>query len=546
MGIITMTTLAGVIQIFIPINFWFTIIMFLFGSLLNRNALINLLDYKRHLSRLKSSQLKVFLLLFVVLLGYLLLFASGDVTNGDTYLYHNQNIKWFNEYRLVPGLANMHSRFGFNCNIFTLIASQILPTKPTFYVFNFGLTLLFFWYVLNKFLRKNKFTLPGFFFILYSIWMLRTNVSTPSPDLHVYIFASFLILDVWETLSLKKKVLESQNLIKKVKYWIFLSAFIITVKLSAVIVALIFIPALIYLKRDQVRLLIKPFMLASIIVLVWGLRTFIITGQVVYPLASIYNQIATWSVTKESVINNEVAIKGWAREPGEGYRKASEVSMLEWFPEWWKKEKTTTFIKVAKVDIEDFYISNATFYLLTLVLLFFAILISVIKKRMDIIIFFTILLFMVVFWFITAPDFRFSTFIFGLIFTLSSIELGRNYDKRGVIRYLVLIPSLFLTLNLGVLLTNQLPSFKLAITQNLLKPIGMGYGVDWFTKDFKGHKKINLNKENYYYLADTTYTMKRSFDTLFPSVPQIVHINFLGEDWENGIAPKSKVKEHQD
>lgn len=54
-----------------------------------------------------------------------LLFAYGSsrgYMHYDTGLYHAQSIRWIEEYGVVPGLANLHSRFGYNSAAFALCA----------------------------------------------------------------------------------------------------------------------------------------------------------------------------------------------------------------------------------------------------------------------------------------------------------------------------------------------------------------------------------------------------------------------------------------
>ena len=53
------------------------------------------------------------------------LFAYGSsrgYMHYDTGLYHAQAIRWIEEYGVVPGLANLHSRFGYNSASFALSA----------------------------------------------------------------------------------------------------------------------------------------------------------------------------------------------------------------------------------------------------------------------------------------------------------------------------------------------------------------------------------------------------------------------------------------
>ena len=62
----------------------------------------------------------------LLLYGFLvLLFAYGSsrgYMHYDTGLYHAQSIRWIEEYGVVPGLANLHSRFGYNSAAFALCA----------------------------------------------------------------------------------------------------------------------------------------------------------------------------------------------------------------------------------------------------------------------------------------------------------------------------------------------------------------------------------------------------------------------------------------
>jgi hypothetical protein len=46
----------------------------------------------------------------------------------DSGLYHFGSIKWLNEAPLIPGLANVHMRFGFNQSYFGFLAlSNLAP-----------------------------------------------------------------------------------------------------------------------------------------------------------------------------------------------------------------------------------------------------------------------------------------------------------------------------------------------------------------------------------------------------------------------------------
>lgn len=64
-------------------------------------------------------------LLAVVLTAMLVLaafLATGEPTNYDTGLYHLGSIAYSADYPLIPGLANLHDRFGFNSSMWPLAA----------------------------------------------------------------------------------------------------------------------------------------------------------------------------------------------------------------------------------------------------------------------------------------------------------------------------------------------------------------------------------------------------------------------------------------
>lgn len=58
----------------------------------------------------------------LALLFMILTLNAGPTVMDDTDSYHIQMVKWAQEYGTVPGIANLHLRFGFNCSWFISIA----------------------------------------------------------------------------------------------------------------------------------------------------------------------------------------------------------------------------------------------------------------------------------------------------------------------------------------------------------------------------------------------------------------------------------------
>ena len=114
--------------------------------------------------------------------------ASGYPDNYDSALYHIQSIKWIEEYSTVPGLANLHSRFGFNPNIFTFFALTSLVDlfHQEIFSVNFSVLSILIFYFMNKMhhllKQREVSTLFAFYFILLLIILSLPNLSSPSPD----------------------------------------------------------------------------------------------------------------------------------------------------------------------------------------------------------------------------------------------------------------------------------------------------------------------------------------------------------------------------
>ena len=84
-----------------------------------------ILFWKDFEERLHSFRLTVspYKLLLIVLLFLLFAYGtSGGYIHYDTGLYHAQSIRWIEEYGIVPGLGNLHSRLAYNSASFCLSA----------------------------------------------------------------------------------------------------------------------------------------------------------------------------------------------------------------------------------------------------------------------------------------------------------------------------------------------------------------------------------------------------------------------------------------
>ena len=67
------------------------------------------IDYKKTVINFHP----VIIFLFVCCLLMLLVMSSWTITHPHTLTYHAQTIQWIEKYKVVPGLAHLHVRFGY-------------------------------------------------------------------------------------------------------------------------------------------------------------------------------------------------------------------------------------------------------------------------------------------------------------------------------------------------------------------------------------------------------------------------------------------------
>lgn len=129
-GLLTLAVFSQALSLFTPVNgisAGITLIAIFLLSIIRRKTLLPALrsfatNWK------KPATWSVLLILSAWIL--ILILNSGPVTMDDTHSYHIQMIKWANEYGTVPGIANLHERFGFNSSWFTLVSFFLYPAGP--------------------------------------------------------------------------------------------------------------------------------------------------------------------------------------------------------------------------------------------------------------------------------------------------------------------------------------------------------------------------------------------------------------------------------
>ncbi len=121
-GLVVTACAAQFASLFVPLNHWALlgyITVLIAGTILNPSFFYAACRAARE-SWAKSSHLEKGSLIFFLLFNALL--AAYPIIMDDTGSYHIQVVRWLKTYAAVPGIANLHERFGFQSSLFPALA----------------------------------------------------------------------------------------------------------------------------------------------------------------------------------------------------------------------------------------------------------------------------------------------------------------------------------------------------------------------------------------------------------------------------------------
>ncbi len=268
-------------------------------------------------------------------------FAAAEPMDYDAGLYRMGIINYAAEYRAIPGLANLHSRFGFSSALGPLSAFMGNGTWENngFRIvtgFVFSLLLL---EVALRILVPRKRT-PGDFLIIlgwaFTVWVMLGDsgrwVSSPSQDLMALTTAlvAFVFLVDFVNPHTRHRWLASAALLTaaisasiRPLSWLLVLCLLLTIYLASIWVK----------PRERIGLAGHLYLLPSLIaVFVLGVvmmvRDAIISGWLLFPLTA-FPLPVEWRTA--SPIADSLAITWWGRAPGLSIDQAQAQG---WFGPW--------------------------------------------------------------------------------------------------------------------------------------------------------------------------------------------------------------------
>jgi hypothetical protein len=284
-GLIFLTLLVQLLVLFIPLDFYVHIglaLILLISAIVKwkefRQAFQFLLNEIKALTILSKS-------LFFILWIMLLLINAGPALMDDTDSYHIQMTKWIQEYGSVPGIANLHERFGFNSSWFSSVAFFSFSSDTTggYTALNGVLSLWFCYYLLfgfSRFVKTNLFPAAISFLVLLAfslaVWpMTRGNAATANYDFIAIVLVLILFLE-----SFLSKETDAALSVE----WLIWPVYLFTVRIINFPFLLLSTFVLIFLYRKKMLTnYLLPLACCLLLIIPFLVRNIIVSGYPFYP-----------------------------------------------------------------------------------------------------------------------------------------------------------------------------------------------------------------------------------------------------------------------
>ena len=288
LGLLFSSVYFNILSFWLPVNYLSLIPLALFSGILFFTNRLQVLAIQRSaLRHLQYFFARPRLLVSLTVLLTLFCFWIMQPNNFDSREYQFQSILWYEKYKVVPGLANIHGRFAFNPVSFIIEAAYSFtdPAGQSLYPLNGVLMCLFSAWLLARVFKAGP-TLSGLLWALLLILLFRTlliNIPAPSSDTLVAVCVCYSLVSLFDSLR-SRDIRLSRVLVPSL-----LILYSLIAKLSSFPVLLI-LPFIFYWLPGQERtpsLLLKTALIALLLFVPWLGRNYILSGYLVYPILSL-------------------------------------------------------------------------------------------------------------------------------------------------------------------------------------------------------------------------------------------------------------------
>ena len=500
MGFAALSVYANIYSLFGNLAFRASVIMgiiSLAGIALHRHFIIK--QYRSFSFGIRETVVAVAVIFIMLML------TVSEPVFIDTYLYHAQDIEWMEKYGVVRGLGNLFVNHAYN-SVFlqmqALFSWQWLCGK-SLHGLNGFICLFFIFHCISDCLKSLK---DGTFLMfsnmvrlleIYYIVFAAAMISSPGTDISSLLIILYII-EKWSVNTEKGE--------RDTGYYGVLSLFIIvaaTFKLSvAAMGILILLPFFLMVMQGSFKELTLFALISLIIIVPYLLRSYYLSGYLLYPYGSIDIFDVRWKIPYsyvETDINNIISYGRLLNDPDK-----AGLPLNEWFPVWF-------------TEIGIFYKFLFIIDMASVTVIIIETVIMIMKKPYEV---FLALSLIVGFagWMLSAPLVRYGS-IFMIILPVAAFSLS---DIRYSGQAAALLMAAFILLAFG---------------KSVYKYDNHKFGDLLFPADYREAPEEGFDMGNGVTIFYPTAGEYPGYD-LFPSVPEeswIYGLHMMGDDLKDGF-----------
>ena len=343
-GFMLTNVYAEIWSIFSPVNMWAVYILVFITLVI---AYMCKQDMAETVNISKATKPAVIASVAVIIL--MAYGSSRGYMHYDTTLYHASAIRWIEEYGVVPGLANLQSRYGYNSAEFAHNALYSFKwyTGRSLHCTTGFLAMVSAHLLYDKELFTGRRTIQSVDFVriglLYYLGVLFAQMVSPASD---YV-ANLLIFDILILMlgRIKDRTLPADHYV----LISLLAIYGITVKVSlAPMVLICLIPFVYYIIKKDVRSILFCIVSGLVIAMPYFIRGYILSGWILYPSTLIKLGNPDWQVPIGEAQYDAKEISMWGRGITDA-TKWGEVTLTNWIPSWFAALDTVEKVLITAV-----------------------------------------------------------------------------------------------------------------------------------------------------------------------------------------------------
>lgn len=434
------TLLLGICFILIPISltsFWLptnqytligAVLISIFYWIINKKRLLSYCKKIKYYCNTFSLLQKI---IFVLFLFSLFIFMLWEMAIFDSSYYHHQNILWNESYPAIPGLANCEDRYGFNSNYFLLssvFTFRFLFGTPVYALQSIIFVCILLWILKEVFINNYKVkNIVALFFLIILFFTNKIYFANSSTDIILSLSILYIIL---------KYILYPESLKKDFLLLVILPISLVTFKLSSLPFSVISLFVIIrYIKQRNIRPIFFVFLFSVSTVALWCIRNVLISGYLVYPIYEIDLFSYDWKIPEAICKVQRWIMHGYAKEAFK--EPFNDIIYFKYYIVDQRSRLILDFFNIFSI-----FLVCAT--PLFLIYSFF----KKIKNPTAYYLIYMVCLLNLLYWYISAPDYRFASgFIWGVICVSIMMVLGNKREQSLFKRYgnifLLLCASIF-------------------------------------------------------------------------------------------------------